>query len=63
MLNQLDKQPAASNDNTNVVNGPVTNNPTHEHSTLNTDMDNNLEKVKKIINIISVKKQITKQKH
>ena len=42
ILNQINRQLGASNDNTNIVNGPVTNNPTPEHST--TDMDNNHEK-------------------
>ena len=44
ILHQLDKQPDASNDNMSIVNGPHTNNPTYAHSTLNTDMDNSLEK-------------------
>ena len=41
----------------NIVNGPVINNQTHEHLTSSTVRDNNFEKVKKIINIISVKKR------
>ena len=42
-------------------NGPGINNPTHEHSTLDMKMDNNLRKRKKIINIKSVKKEISEQ--
>ena len=43
ILAQLEKQPGTSNNNNNynINNGPFINNPTHEHSTSYTELDNN----------------------